>query len=85
MSELTFAEEKKQVEEMIAVQLIPEINKLLRIKNFQAKLTGASTDEDFLYINLLVDVDNTPDIVKVEMILEKGTLYSRSLCHMVDD
>jgi hypothetical protein len=23
--------------------------------------------------------------VKVEMILEKNTLYSRSLCHMVDD
>ena len=76
--------ELQQVEEMITIQLIPEINKLIRIKNFNAKLTGASTDANFLYIDLLVDRDNSPDIIKVEMSLDKNTLYSRGCCSEVD-
>lgn len=84
MSEPTFEQESAKVEEAIATKLIPEINNMLKTKNVNAKVTGGSTDENFVYVNLLVDQIDSPNIVRVEVTLDKTILYSRGCCAALD-
>ena len=77
-------EELHKIEEMIELQIIPEIEKLIHMKHFNANLKNVSEDSDFVYVDLLVYDCAAQHPVNVEMILDKNTLYSRGCCSDLD-
>ena len=53
---------------------------MFRDKGINATITGASTDNDFVYLSMLFDQPNSTNIIKVEFELVKNILYSRGCC-----
>jgi len=84
MIDKTYEEELPEVEEMIATKAIPLINKLIKDKKFGAKLTGTSTDNNFLYIGLQIVTRTNVKTVEVDITLGKQILFSRGCCDELD-
>lgn len=72
--------DKNKIDEMIAVQLIPAITKMLKVKDINAKIQGACTMQNILYIDLLIDVPDSPQIAKVEIKLDLDILTEENTC-----